>query len=168
MIHERARDNNDQTLSVHLAAACAAGPAFKFWRALGCNREQKSSALFVVGRIEVVDPHRPRRRPQSHAGRTTIRKFDAGPLERPLDRVAHGTMNGFFLLEIMYDSDVNAGRNRNSSRIPIEQAARGPALRWYHGSILTTVDRIGQRSQSGGTPMMAPITTTVFLSVIYV
>jgi len=59
-------------------------------------------------------------------------------------------MNGFFLLEIMYDSDVNAGRNRNSSLIPIEQAARGPALRWYHGNILTTVDRIGRRSQSGG------------------
>jgi hypothetical protein len=59
-------------------------------------------------------------------------------------------MNGFFLLEIMHDSDVNAGRNRNSSLIPIEQAARGPALRWYHGNILTIVDRIGQRSQSGG------------------
>ncbi|HXW28051.1 MAG TPA: hypothetical protein VEK55_01710, partial [Xanthobacteraceae bacterium] len=49
----------------------------------------------------------------------------------------------------MDDSDVNARRNRNSSLIPIEQAARGPALRWYHGNILTTVGRIGQGSQSG-------------------
>jgi hypothetical protein len=59
-------------------------------------------------------------------------------------------MNGFFVLEIMYDSDVNAGRNRYSSLIPIEQAARGPALRWYHGNILTTVRRIGHANQSGG------------------
>ena len=88
--------------------------------------------LFVIGRIEFTDGGAP------------------GVRLRPLDRVAHGTMNGFFLLKIMYDSDVNAGRNRNSSLIPIEQAARGPALRWYHGNILTTVDRIGQRSQSGG------------------
>jgi len=59
-------------------------------------------------------------------------------------------MNGFFVLEIMYDSDVNAGRNCNSSLIPIEQAARGPALRWYHGNILTPVGRTGRVNQSGG------------------
>ena len=59
-------------------------------------------------------------------------------------------MNGFFVLESIYDSDVNAGRNCNSSLIPIEQAARGPALRWYHGSILTSVVRTGRGNQSGG------------------
>jgi hypothetical protein len=97
-----------------------------------------------------VYAHRPWRRPQSDAGGATICEFDTGPLERPLDRVAHGTMNGFFILEIMDDCHVNAGRNRNSSLIPIEQAARGPALRWYHGNILTTVGQIGHTSQSGG------------------
>jgi hypothetical protein len=97
-----------------------------------------------------VDAHGPWRRPQSYAGGATICEFDTGSLERPLDRVAHGTMNGLFVLEIMDDCDVNAGRNRNSSLIPIEQATRGPALRWYHGDILTTVGRIGYGSQSAG------------------
>jgi hypothetical protein len=59
-------------------------------------------------------------------------------------------MNGFFVLEIMYDSDVNAGRNCNSSLIPIEQAACGPALRWYHGNILTPVGRTGRVNEYGG------------------
>jgi len=59
-------------------------------------------------------------------------------------------MNGLFVLEIMYGSDVNAGRNCNSSLIPIEQAPRGPALRWYHGNILTSVGRTGRGCQSGG------------------
>jgi hypothetical protein len=59
-------------------------------------------------------------------------------------------MNRFFVLEIAYDSDLNAGRNRNSSLIPIKQAAPGPALRWYHGNILTPVGRTGRVNQSGG------------------
>jgi len=59
-------------------------------------------------------------------------------------------MNRFFVLEIVYDSDVNAGSNGNSSLIPIKQAARGPALRWYHGNILTPVGRTGRVDQSGG------------------
>jgi hypothetical protein len=109
-----------------------------------------SCTLFVIGRIKVVDPHRPWRRPQSHAGRTTICEFNTGALERPLDRVTHGTMNGFFVLEIMDDSDINAGRDRYSSLIPIEQAARGPALCWYHGNILTTIRRSGHDGQSVG------------------
>jgi hypothetical protein len=125
-----------------------------------------SRTLFVIGCIEVLDAHRPWRRPQSYAGGATICEFDTGPLERPLDRIAHGAMNGSFVFESMDDCRVNAGRNRNSSLVPIEQAARGPALRWYHGDILT-MGGSATLANPQAAPMMTPITTTIILSAIY-